>query len=513
MKPYVNGILAEIAGRRLQILRFLLLGILVLAPFVIWIPYGDQIGLRGDYLLLAIGMCVLAIASRHVFAFACLLLVVPGLIHQHLTRHWGGGQLDARIEAFFEAPPVEIREYIQSHVDAIDVAMLIGAICYLVILFRWTIQSGSVSPSLRRFATIALAAGLVVFAGPRYDRPLHHFPPYELVTQAAKAKQRYEQLSLRNDFLQQHPLTAGNCKPRYDKVVVVLGESASSDHMSVFGYAKPTTPFAVRSAPHAFNALSPSNQTRFSLGMMLTSAAPGAFESFYRSHSLVGELRNCGLHTLWISNQGRRGEYDSFSTSLAQEADEQVFLNDWSWKNTKLDGQIVEELGARGVFQKTGQATFIHLIGSHTDYDKRVPAGFGNQDATDIVSQYDNTILYTDQVLSRLYDRFAGGSLLFIYVSDHGQMVTEKRFGSGFLPGYREEFRTPLLIWTDDNAAVQAIRDAIGDRRLNLESFDDVVRYLVGASSTLRASTRQTVSILRPDYVRNYSELESLPSN
>ena len=158
----------------------------------------------------------------------------------------------------------------------------------------------------------------------------------------------------------------------------------------------------------------------------------------------------------------------------------------------QFDGQIVKELDARGTYQKTGQATFIHLIGSHTKYRERVPAGFVSQPHSDIVSQYDDTILYTDHVLSDLYQRFAGESLLFIYVSDHGQLVSEKKFGSGFQNGYQEEFRTPLLIWTDDVEAIRTIRDMIGESRLNLESFDDVVRYLTGLSPTLQISTRAT---------------------
>ena len=512
MRQYVHRLVVEAASYRRPILRFLLLGILVLAPFMIWLPYGGTNVHRFPYPFLAIGLCALAIASRSAFALASLLLIGPALLHQHLSRHWGGGHIDGRIEAYLESPPGEMHEYLRSHVDAIDIAFLIGVVCYLVVLGRWTIQSGNAPRSLRWFSASVLIAGLVVFGGllsERYLKP-KYFAPYEMVTQAAKATTRYRELSSRNDFLKMNPLAGGNCQLQYDKIVIVLGESAVSDHMSVFGYGKPTTPFALQSGAHAFDALAPSNQTRFSLGMMLTPAAPGAFESFFRSHSLVGELRNCGFGTVWISNQGQRGEHDSFSSSLAREADEQIFLNDWSWNDTQLDGKIVEELDARGIYRKMRQATFIHLIGSHTSYNKRVPPGFGFQGASDMVSRYDNSILYTDYVLSELYSRFSGGSVLFIYVSDHGQMVTETHFGSGFLPGYQEEFRTPLLIWTHDDAAVQAIRDAIGDSRLNLESFDDVVRYLVGMSPTPRISTRQSVSIVRPDNVRDYSELESL---
>jgi glucan phosphoethanolaminetransferase (alkaline phosphatase superfamily) len=503
-------VISEIVGHRRAIARYLVLAALVLAPFVIWTAAHDAIALRAAYVAVAGALCVLALASRTAFVLACLLLVPSALVYQHVSRHWGGGQLDARFEAFFESPPGEIREYLQSHVDVLDIAMIAGSFAYIGLLLYWTVSNGNTPRPVSRLAGVLVITGLAAFGALGLDRRLGHFPPYEVLAQPASAKQRYTQLALRNDHLREHPLSRKDCRLKYDKVVIVLGESATSEHMSVFGYPKATTPFALRSGAHAFDALSPSNQTRYSLGMMLTAASPGSFDSFYASHSLVGELRSCGLRTLWISNQGRRGQYDSFSTSIAREADEQVFLNDWSWKSSQLDGVIVHELAERGVYGTSGQATFIHLIGSHTHYKQRVPAGFGVQPAADIVSQYDNTILYTDQVLSDLYERFSGGSLLFIYVSDHGQLVSDDKFGSGTLPGYQEEYRTPLLIWSDDDAAIAALRDSIGEDRLNLESFDDVVRYLTGLAPTLRVSTRTTVSVLTPEYVVEFPELESL---
>ena len=82
--------------------------------------------------------------------------------------------------------------------------------------------------------------------------------------------------------------------------------------------------------------------------MMLTPAGPGALRQLYRSHSLVGELRNAACTRFGYRTRVGGGAYDSFSTSLAREADEQIFLNDWSWKDTQLDGKIVDELDARG---------------------------------------------------------------------------------------------------------------------------------------------------------------------
>jgi heptose-I-phosphate ethanolaminephosphotransferase len=500
--------LTGLADHRRLVLESFVLAALLLAPLVVDLEQGELTRFRASYLLLALPMALLAVVSRPAFVVACALLVPTVLLHQHVERHWGGGQLDARIEAFLESTPTETREYLESHVDGVDGLFVALAAIFVVALLRAARRSHPPA-RVRVLAAVALVLMLVAAAAENLRGRLASFPPYAMAANALQARERYRLLSDRTQWLERNPLPAAACHSRYDKIVIVFGESAISDHMSIFGYQKPTTPFAVASGAHAFDALAPSNQTRFSMGMMMTAASPGSFDRFYRSHSLVGELRSCGFGTLWISNQGRRGEYDSFSTSLAQEADEQVFLNELSWTESELDGRIVEVLAARDAYRAKRQATFVHLIGSHARYGRRYPEGFGLPGPRDTVAMYDNSILYTDHILSQLYERFADEALLFVYVSDHGQVVSESHFGSGFLPGYQEEYRTPLLIWTDDDEAMGAIRTVLGGARLNLESFDDVMRFLVGLSAEPVVSTSTRVSVLRPEYVRDYRKLAS----
>ena len=116
------------------------------------------------------------------------------------------------------------------------------------------------------------------------------------------------------------------------------------------------------------------------------------------------------------------------------------------------------------------------------------------------LAQYDNSILYTDHVLSELHRRFAGGRLI----------VSEDQYGSGFLPGYQDEFRTPLLIWTDDAKSIATIHGDLGGSRLNMESFDEMVRFLLGVTPEPRLSTSSTVSALVPENVRDYKDLAAL---
>jgi len=510
---------AQLAARlRLQVaanarsLRTLaVLGALVLLPFLVSVSSVPVLAKRIAGLVAVLALLVLAgIASRLLFLLAGLLLVASGVVYQHVSRHWGGGQFDARAEAYFESPPAEVRQYLGVHVDFLDLAFLAAGAVFVVALLAACWRMRPWPAGARIAAASLLIAGTCALAILVPTKQLRSFPPFEPAWRIAAAKQRYDQLALRAGNLRQSPLPVRNCALKYDRVVVVIGESVITDRMGVFGYARPTTPFALSSRPFAFAALAPSNQTRYSIAMMLTRAAPGAFDAFFTSHSLVGELRACGFHTAWVSNQGQRGEWDSFATSIANEADEQVFLNSWAWNNKALDGNLVDEVARRGFGGRRRQATFLHLIGSHTDYDERYPVGFGFKGIDTIGEQYDNSILYTDQVLSQLYRRFAGEGLLFVYVSDHGQIVTESRFGSGFMPGHQEEFRTPLLVWTDDRAAIDAVRAALGSGKLNLESLDDLLRYLLGMSPTPQLSTSDRVSVLTPENVRDYDDLAAV---
>ena len=490
------------------------LAAIVLVPFLVSVTSGPVFLRRLAGLAVICILLVLAgIASRMLFAALCLLLAVSGVVHQHVSRHWGTGQFDSRAEAVFESPPGEIRQYIQAHVDAIDVLFLLGAVIFALALMRTCWRARPAPVPTRGLALLALAAGIGLIAAVVPTKQLKGFPPFEPVWRTAIAKHRYDQLARRRENLHRHPLARRDCSLKYDKIVIVIGESAVTDRMSVFGYGRTTTPFAVSSRAQAFEALAPSNQTRYSVAMMLTRARPGAFDSFFTSHSLVGELRACGYHTVWLSNQGRRGEWDSFVTSLANEADEQVFLNDWSWSRESVDGRIVDEVARRGYAKRGRQATFLHLIGSHTDYEERYPAGFGFGHADTVGEHYDNTILYTDFVLSELYRDFFGHGTLFVYVADHGQIVSESRFGSGFVPGYKEEFRTPLLIWSEDTDSIAVVRRLLDGSRLNLESFDDLVRYLVGMAATPNVSTSTDVSVLSPEIVRDYQRLEALATD
>lgn len=498
------------------VLQIALAALLPFLPFLLFYDGGSaSLAPRSSFFIVA-GFLLLALLARWVY-FAFALAFVPlSVLSIHLVlrfgndkRGWRLDQPDSRVETFLESPAEETGEYFGSHWWPLDSVMLGLGIAYLMLL-AWAFWSRpKLTPAAKGAIALTLAAWATAAAMARVGHSLDQWPQYQLVYAAIEARTRSDKLAGRSEAIAHATLPTDDCTGRYRKVVIVLGESAAPRHMSAFGYSRKTTPFLDRSRPHLFRALAPANQTRVSVVTMLTATDNGNFESFYRMPSLVSRLAACGYRTLWISNQGRVGRHDSTVSSIAREADREVFLNELSYKDVQHDGMLVEELAKLGAFEATRQATFIHLIGSHTTYAKRYPDGFGFAPAAGPVDHYDNSILYTDSVLAELYRRFGPDGSLFIYVPDHGEVVTDRVFGHGFSPGFQEEYDVPLAIWTRDPSGVDALRAALGGRKLNLESFDDLVSYLVGSSGALRASTSGVVSNLSPQNRIRYETLRA----
>ena len=150
-------------------------------------------------------------------------------------------------------------------------------------------------------------------------------------------------------------------------------------------------------------------------------------KEFFESVSIVDAARKAGYKTYWFSNQGRYGEFDSAITLVAKTAD----VSDWT--DDTFDFSELEDEILLKFFDKINPAekNFIvfHLMGSHIYYNSRYPRRFKKWVTKDgsgmmlAAPSYANSILYTDFVLSKIFD-YAKANLnlqAMIYFSDHGE--------------------------------------------------------------------------------------------
>ena len=157
------------------------------------------------------------------------------------------------------------------------------------------------------------------------------------------------------------------------------------------------------------------------------------------SLSIIDVAKKAGLKTYYLSNQGKHSVFGNSCTLIAGDADIQIWTKDETKAVKTYDEELLSEF-ARYKDEPGNKLFIIHLQGSHFEYQDRYPANFHAFDKQrDIctegaknpekVCQYDNSVLYTDYILSEIYhiatqDYAADG---IIYFSDHGEAVARDK--------------------------------------------------------------------------------------
>ncbi|MBW2960861.1 phosphoethanolamine transferase [Mesonia aestuariivivens] len=243
-----------------------------------------------------------------------------------------------------------------------------------------------------------------------------------------------------------------------DLLVIVIGESATRQHMSIYGYEKNTTPYLNR-LKNTISVYSDviSSQV-YTTGSLVDALTLKNRENPYKNETLIPFFKNAGYKVSWLSNQRPVGVHDNMISRLSSTADNKIYLtfNDFR-DNTSFDEVLLPLLDDR-IKSKEKQVIFIHLSGSHYDYEKRIPKSFkyfgssGDQHNQKVINAYDNSILYTDYILSEIIKKVDKVNLksAVVYFSDHGDEVYDTRnfFGHFQNKPTPAMYEIPFLVWT-----------------------------------------------------------------
>ena len=223
--------------------------------------------------------------------------------------------------------------------------------------------------------------------------------------------------------------------------ILVIGESETRDHMSVYGYSKDTTPWLTslsdkneKTGLVLFqNAYSNHTHTVPALTYALSVKNQYNTVPLKNAYSIMEVAKAAGYTTYWISNQIKYGVWDTPVAEIACTADHEIWLNGnvgISLATQYYDEKIVEELSNLKIREDANVFIVCHLMGSHGYYHDRYPAEFNRfkckQERTgynEIVATYDNTVYYTDYLLKNIF-KFASSQPSFkgmVYLSDHGE--------------------------------------------------------------------------------------------
>lgn len=279
---------------------------------------------------------------------------------------------------------------------------------------------------------------------------------YDTVRTYAENNRRYvSELEQRLAGLNVRPLAQATERP--STIILVIGESASRDYMSaVCPQDVDTTPWMRSMAtddaahfllfPHAYSC---NVQTVPTLEKALTEYNQYDGGEFFSSCSIIDVAHKLGWRVHWYSNQGHLGAADTPITLVADTSEVAKWTKQ-ELNKVQYDESLLDFLGE--VSPDHCNLLVVHLKGSHFNFENRFPPSFrkwGTQGDDDNITNYKNSIRYTDSLLERLFDygREHLNLQAMVYFSDHACTPDKHRcpnFG-----GYND-VRIPLFTWLSD---------------------------------------------------------------
>ena len=262
-----------------------------------------------------------------------------------------------------------------------------------------------------------------------------------------------------------------NGKPRV--TIIVAGETARAQDFSLGGYSKMTNPeLAKRNVVYFPNTSSCGTATATSIPCLFSVYTRGQYthRKGLETENLLDVLTHAKVDVTWLDNDtGSYNVTDRVSYTYLPPSADPRFCNDGECKDEilvdKIDGWLDKVKG--------DSVLVLHQLGSHGPaYYQRYPEefrrfrpdcranDFGTCSQEEITNAYDNTILYTDHIVSMVIDKLkqrpnsVSGAVL--YFSDHGESLGENGIylhGAPYIIAPSQQTQVPMLVWMADDLA------------------------------------------------------------
>jgi len=300
--------------------------------------------------------------------------------------------------------------------------------------------------------------------------------------------------------------------------VVILGESTTSCHMSLYGYFRETTPFmdAQRGELDIYtDVITPDTHTFGVMQKVLTFANHNNPEYFMQKPSMVEMFNSAGFETYWISNKAFLTKWGGSYGIIAEEAKHLYDLSTYK----QPDEIVVPHL--EKIINDSIQGNkiiFIHLMGNHHAYNSRYPknfeyfdhkkrddldADFRDDDMKETIDEYDNSILYGDFVFNSILEQVKkiDGSSFLLFFPDHGEEVYDFRDARGhFMKNvYPCQCRIPFVLWRSE-IYKEKMPDIVIDTSRPY-SIENVIYSISTLSGLKYEGNNQKESIFSKEYI------------
>lgn len=305
-----------------------------------------------------------------------------------------------------------------------------------IIFSLWQIITARLSrhiaaPAWRWYWSIPLflIMAMMVLSTARKGYTIGGFPlrtqPLEFLADAYLQPKAYfaELDKLKTDLSEPDQWQINTVHQQYKNYVLVIGESVRADYMHLYGFKYNNTPFMDKHASLMMdNMLSAGPNTPISLlnGLTLSHG-----QGISIQNNIITLAKKAGMETVWLSNQGALGQYDTSISAIAHQADKVIFLKKtgYDFGDKTYDSQLLPYLGqilAQPALQP--RLIVLHILGSHPDPCERLQTAPYQYVTNSNSNCYIDSIRQTDHLLQQVYYQLqrTQQSFSLFYFSDHG---------------------------------------------------------------------------------------------
>lgn len=302
-------------------------------------------------------------------------------------------------------------------------------------------------------------------------------------------------------------------------IFLVIGETARAADFELLGHARPTNPkLSAMGDLYLFNQMSScGTSTAISLPCIFSGLGREKFEVAHATSrtNLLDTLTKGGIAVEWRDNNSGCKGICARVPSLAMAADSTPSLCQEDYCHDEI---LLTGLSKAIIDNPRDQLKVLHQIGSHGPaYWRRYPASFeyfkptcrttnlGACSLDEIHNAYDNTVRYTDHVLSKMIDMLRDLSdrydTVFLYVSDHGESLGENGLylhGAPYFFAPDMQTRVPMLLWMSEGFRQRKNIQSSCVRSLQNLSFshDNVYHTVLGMADIKNAVYDSKLDIL-----------------
>lgn len=300
--------------------------------------------------------------------------------------------------------------------------------------------------------------------------------------------------------------------------VLIIGESTTRHHMSLYDYPRQTNPLLnkIQYELSIFkDVISPHTHTIMSLSKIMTLNNYENNDQLEKG-TIIQLMNQAGFKTYWISNQRPVGLHENLITKMARSSNKTFFLNTQNFNNKgQYDGVVLDPL-SKVLNKKENLFIILHLLGTHADYSQRHPKEYEIFKDTDIApmgikdskinrvkNDYDNAVLYNDYIVSQIINRVKMEDAVsyVLYLSDHGEDVYQvsNRASHTETMGTYPMYDVPFILWRSPAFKRGFSREFDLERKYML---DDFIYSIADLSGVKFKSFKSEKSIFSKDFIQ-----------